>query len=1215
MSSHQPKSVDEIVATTHNTARYFTENPHIAWVLLVVTLLWGYVAYDAMPKRKDPEIPVVTAAAICPWPGASAERIEQLVSRKIEERIAENARVARIESISRGSVAIVLVWLDERTRAERTSIEFDDIAMRLANIRDLPQGAGPIQFIKDFGDTAALMLTVASPKVDEVGLELQARSVRSAIERARAEAAEAGLRATVGEAGRRATIVASYPVSIESRAPARQRDVVARLIEWRGFGRDLRPIDGTGFVGIDMVLTHPPRETLAFLQQTLAERLISADFHPDIWPPVLVEDPATTGERLASVAGDKYSYRELDDYTELVKRVLQGVPQVAKITRAGLLPEQVFIDYSQERMASLGLRPSSLLEVLAARNITMAAGLLDVQGKTVTIDPSGEFRTEKEIGNVIVAASGQGRAVYLRDLAEINRGYQTPARYLNYYGWRDARGTFQRSRAITLAIQMKPGERIGQFGVDVNAALDGLAARLPADLILARPSDQPLQVEENIDLFMQSLYEAIALVIVVALVGFWEWRSALLMAIAIPLTLAMTFGFMRLLGIDVQQVSIASLIIALGLLVDDPVVAGDAIKRELDAGVPRGIAAWLGPTRLATAILFATITNIVAYLPMLLLTGSIGHFIYSLPIVLACSLVASRIVSMTFIPMLGEYLLRPARRPEPPIAERRAQGFSGWYYRVGGWAIDHRWTALGIAVACLAGTGIVASTLKVQFFPKDLSYLSYVELWLPEDATLAATNETAQVAEQVIRDVTAEYGRTHPGEDGQPRPVLASVTSFVGGGGPRFWFSVAPELLQPNYAQLIINVRDKHDTAHLIAPLQRALAARVPGARVDVRQLETGKPVGIPVAVRFAGEDIGELRRLAEEAKDIFRKVPTADRVRDDWGADSFKVKLQIDPERANFAQVSNLDVALSSVASFNGLQVTSLRQGDKQLPVMVRLRVEERARLSDIENLYVYALQSTQRVPLSQVSRLEYRTETEKIRRRNQFRTITVAAFPVPGVLPSEVLKAMRADLQAFARRLPPGYTMTIGGEQEEQVKGFRQMAGVMAVSVAAIFLALVFQFRNAVKPLIVFSAIPFGVAGALLSLVVMGAPFGFMAFLGVASLIGVIVSHVIVLFDFIEEEHARGEPLREALLDAGIVRLRPVLITVGATVFGLVPLAMHGGPLWEGLCYTQIGGLTVATAVTLVLVPVLYAIFVLDLKIVQWQVPAASGDPVAER
>jgi multidrug efflux pump subunit AcrB len=428
------------------------------------------------------------------------------------------------------------------------------------------------------------------------------------------------------------------------------------------------------------------------------------------------------------------------------------------------------------------------------------------------------------------------------------------------------------------------------------------------------------------------------------------------------------------------------------------------------------------------------------------------------------------------------------------------------------------------------------------------------------------------------------------------------VTAFVGGGGPRFWFSVSPEIRQLNYAQLLIETVDKHDTSHLVPLLQEKLSHDIAGARIDVRQLETGPPIGVPVAIRLSGPDIAVLRAQAEKLKAIFRADPDAERIRDDWGAESFVVKLKVDPDRANLAGVTNLDVAFSSASAMNGYPVTTLREDDKQIPVAIRLRAEERGQLSDIQNLYVTSLQGPQKVPLRQVSNITYGLETEKLRRRNQFRTITVACFPREGVLPSEVLNRSRKEIMKLGAAMPPGYRLEIGGEEEEQVKGFADMTAVMLISIVAIFVALVLQFRNAVKPLIVFAAIPYGVVGALIVLVIAGAPFGFMAFLGVSSLIGVIVSHVIVLFDFIEEAHEHGVPLREALLDAGIVRLRPVLITVGATVLGLFPLASHGGPLWESLCFAQIGGLTVATVITLLMVPVLYAIFVLDLKIVKW-------------
>jgi multidrug efflux pump subunit AcrB len=673
------------------------------------------------------------------------------------------------------------------------------------------------------------------------------------------------------------------------------------------------------------------------------------------------------------------------------------------------------------------------------------------------------------------------------------------------------------------------------------------------------------------------------------------------MALAIPITLAMTFGMMKVLGIDLQQISIATLIIALGLLVDDPVVAGDAIKRDLALGHTSLVAAWLGPTKLATAILYATITNIVAYLPFLMLGGSMGEFIYSMPIVLTCSLVASRIVSMTFIPLLAYYLLRP--KAEKPVEERRKSGFAALYYRVGTRAIKHRWRTLAASLVVLVLGGVIAGQLKSQFFPKDLSYLSYVDVWLPEDAPASATDEAAARAEEVIRETVAEYEKHHASEEGEGHGMLRSLTTFVGGGGPRFWFSVAPELQQQNYAQIIIQVRDKHDTSHLIEPLQAALSSRIPGARIDVRQLESGKAVGLPVQIRLTGEDMKTLRDLAERTKSILEGTQLAERTRDDWGGESFSVKLQTDPDRAALSGLSNMDVAAASYAATYGSRVTALREGDKEIPVVARLKMEERAQLGDLQNLYVYSSQGQQKVPLRQVSQTEYGMQAEKVRSRNQFRTITVSAMPAAGHLASEVMSKARAQLKELQGGLPAGYRLEIGGEEEDQVRGFRDLTVVLGISVVMIFLALVFQFKNAVKPFIVFAAVPYGMVGALAALWVMGAPFGFMAFLGIVSLVGVIVSHIIVLFDFIEEKHAEGEPLVEALLDAGIMRLRPVLITVGATVIALFPLASHGGPLWEPMCYAQIGGLCAATFITLLLVPVLYSIFVLDLKLVKWE------------
>ncbi len=1179
--------------SANNTARFFTEHRQLSWVLLVVTLLWGVYGYQTMPKRKDPQFQLQTAVAVCNWPGASAEKIEQQVVRKIEEKLATNARVEKLDAVARNGLAVVYVSVDERVRD--IAKEFDDLRLKLDSIRNLPPGAGPIEFLKDFGDTAALMLTVASPRADEVSVKQRAASVRAKLEQVRADLPAA-------QRAERAALLVGLPAALNQRRVATAQDELARDIKDFGLADNVRTFAGAGFLGLDLEGAHDDETIIAETTKFIRERLPVAGFQPDVWQPVVIRDPQETEAKLRAGAADKYSYRELDEYTDLIVRTLQTVPQVSKVTRSGTLKERVFLDYSQDRLAAYGLQTNVLQQVLGARNITTSGGVFEVADKSLGIKPSGEFKSEKQIGDAVVTSTATGALVYARDLVDISRGYEDPPRFLNYYTSRAAGGQWQRTRAITLAVSLRQGEQIADFGKAVDEALALLKQRLPQDLILARTSDQPLQVKENIALFMRSLYEAIALVVIIALIGFREWRSAALVAASVPLTLAMTFGMMRLLGLDIQQVSIASLIIALGLLVDDPVVANDAIKREIAEGVRPKIAAWLGPTKLAKAIFYATITNIVAYLPLLLVEGLTGEFIYSIPVVIACSLVASRIVSMTFVPLLAYYLIRPGKRPERTLAEQKERGFTRLYYRAGLWALEHRWKFVCASLVFLLAGGSLLLQLRRDFFPKDLSYLSYLDVYLPEDAPLSATNDIAQRAERAVRNVAEQYGKEHPGKDGKPREVLASLTTFVGGGGPRFWYSVPPEQPQLNYSQIVIQTNDKRDTAKLVAPLQQVLSAQIPGARVDVRQLEIGRSIGIPVAVRISGEAIATLRAYAEQVKDVFRAVPIADRVRDNWGAESVIANLQIDADKANLASVTNLDVAASSATGINGLQVTTLREGDQQIPVVTRLRAEERARLSDLQNMYVYSMMSANRVPLRQISKVDYQLETARLIRRNQFRTITVSCLPVPGKLPSEVFAQAKDKLDELAQRLPLGYKLEIGGEQEERVKGFKRLGIAMLVSIVAIFLALAVQFKNAIKPLLVFSAIPFGLVGAFAALALMGTPFGFMAFLGIASLIGVIVSHVIVLFDFVEEKREEGVPLREALLDAGLARLRPVFITVGATVFGLLPLALNGGPLWEALCYAQIGGLILANYVTKLLVPALYAIFVEDLKLIKW-------------
>ena len=1203
------KSDQDRIEKTHNLPRFFVEHPQVSWVLLIGVLIWGWFGYNSMPQRKDPDIPVRVAVAFCSWPGATAQQVEQFGTRPIEDAVAENKTIHPgtasdygIRSISLPGSAYVYVQLAENISDVKR--QFSDINLKLNALNShLPQGAGPISFQSDFGDTAALMLTIASPKADQVEINIRAQAIQSAIQSVRAKRKYTAHDVPVA-------IVYSFPRSI---SPATMLDAVQlfeQQAEEAGTLRAPQVISGSGFIAVDGISDKDDASINRFVETFFQKQLQRSDVHPDGWTPIIIRGTADARARLTTVAGDKYSYADLDNFSDLIARTVQGAPETSKVERRGLLPQVVYLEYSQDRLAEYGLQPASLAQVLRARNIIAPGGEFETGQRQIIINPSGQFESRDAIGEVAVAKTSTGAPVYLRDLVKIFPGYQSPATYLNYYTRQDPAGQWQRSRAVTLAIYMRDQQQIASFGQSVDQKLAQLKQILPADLIIAHTSDQPLQVKENIHLFLRALMEAIVLVVAVSLIGFWEWRLALIMVLAIPITLAMTFGVSYMLGIDLQQVSVATLIIALGLLVDVPVVAGDGIKRGLAEGLPRRVAAWLGPTKLATAIFYATLTNIIAYLPFLLLKGNTGEFLKSLPIVMTTALLCALVVAMTFVPLLGYYIQRPPARKESTIEEKREHGFYGFYNRLVGRAIQHRWSVLlGSFVFLLIGA-FAASHLKSQFFPEDVQYWFYLDIWLPNDVPLSSTNDTALRAEQVVRKVIE--GAREGGAKEKDGHLLTSVTSFIGGGGPRFWFSISPEATQTNYAQVIVQVRDKEATPKLIGPLQDELNKQVPGAWITVRQLQTN-PVETPVEVLITGqadtdprtesEDIRSLRAIASQAMDIVRQSPGIAVLRDDWSPDSPQMKIEIDPDRANLVSITNADVAASTAAAISGNQVGIYKEGNKNIPIVVRLRPQDRARLSQIENLYINSSQENVKVPLLSVATLKDILETARIRRREHFRTLSILCFPAPGILASEVLAPIEPKLNALKKSLPPGYKLQIGGEKAKQVDGFTNLAVVLLISLVGIYLALLIQFNNAIKPLLVFAAAPYGAIGALIALAIMGTPFGFMAFLGVASLIGVIVSHVIVLFDFIEEMHEKGEPLERALPDAGIERIRPVMITVGATILALFPLALEGGPLWKPLCYAQIGGLAVATFITLLLVPVFYSIFVLDLKWIKWE------------
>src|SRR6266478_2842365 len=494
------KSDQERIEQTRNAPRFFVEHPQVSWVLLVGVLIWGWFGYHSMPQRKDPNIPVRVAVASCSWPGATSQQVEQLVTRPIEDTVAQNKTIHAgtpadygIRSISLPGYSYVYIQLiDDVDDLKR---QFSDINLKLNALSgQLPQGAGPITFQSDFGDTAALMLTVASPKADLLEIDLRSQSIQAAVRSARTNKKTVPPEKPV-------SIIYPFPESISPRSIASAATLFERQATQAGILRNSRQIQGTGFIGFDGTSSQDDAAIQAFIQEFFTNQVQRSELHPDAWSPIIVHDPAQTREKLSEIAGDKYSYAELDDFSDLIARTVQGAPETSKVERRGVLPQVVYLEFAQDRLAAYGLQPAGLGRLIQGRNIIAPGGTFETGQRQITLTPSGQLGDPKAIGDIVVTTAAAGTPVYLRDLVDISRGYQSPANYLNYYTWQAADGHWRRSRAVTIAIYMRDQKQIAKFGESVDTKLAQLHHILPADLITAHTSDQPLQVKENIRLF------------------------------------------------------------------------------------------------------------------------------------------------------------------------------------------------------------------------------------------------------------------------------------------------------------------------------------------------------------------------------------------------------------------------------------------------------------------------------------------------------------------------------------------------------------------------------------------------------------------------------------------------------------------------------------------------------------------------------------------
>jgi multidrug efflux pump subunit AcrB/outer membrane protein TolC len=898
-------------------------------------------------------------------------------------------------------------------------------------------------------------------------------------------------------------------------------------------------------------------------------QLKATDLPAGVIGPMVDSDFGDTVAVLIAVHGGNYGPRELKDYAQTVETALRAIPAVSKIKRIGDQKEEIDIKTSSERLSQYAVNPLQVMAALEGRNTVQFAGRVPAEQSKVPIESGGRFQTEDQIRQLTVDVSPTGQPVYIGDLATVERVYKDPTEYARIGG----------EQSILLAVEMREGNNIVDFGKTLRKTLKNVQSTLPPDVKLDLVADQPRVVSERIQDFFSEFGIAIVAVILITML-LLPLRVSLVSAIAIPASVAMTFGVLNACGIELQQVSISALIVVLGMVVDNAIVIVDNYVEMLDRKVPIEEAAERCATEMAVPVLTATLAIIAAFVPLLMLTGPVGEFIRSLPIAVAVSLSTSFVVAMLLTPLMARYFIRTGLKDhgkadsgEPPKLTP-LDHMQRQYNRIIAWAMQHKQAVLVSSVAAVAaGIGILLLVPQL-LFPLAERNQFVMDVWLPEGSKIEATDAT-------VRRIEAVLSR---------EPLVDAYTSFLGESAPRFYYNVNPQAPAANYAQILVNTKKVKGTPALVVELRQRLADVAPEAKVFVKELQQGQVMEAPVEVRISGDDIPTLEALGNTVEDIFRHTQGATYIHNDWHEDAWQVGLNVREEVANRMGLTNVTIAQQLAAGFEGAPVTTFWEGDRNVNVVLRLDPAERQSFQNVADTYVMSPVTGAKVPLSAVASLTSEWEPGRIVRRNGVRTLTVRAFPGNHRLASQLLGDARKQLDGM--ELPPGYHIEFGGEYENQQETFGEMRNALITSLVLIFLILLFQFRTLVDPLIVMAAFPLALPGAALGLLITRNTFGFTAFIGMISVGGLVVRNSIILIDYVHERMKSGVELEQAALEAGERRLRPIFLTSAAAAVGVIPMILSGSSLWSPMASVIAFGLLGSMFFTLVAIPVLFVV-----------------------
>ncbi|KAF0220277.1 MAG: acriflavin resistance [Geobacteraceae bacterium] len=893
----------------------------------------------------------------------------------------------------------------------------------------------------------------------------------------------------------------------------------------------------------------------------------STELPAGVMGPVVDSDFGDTVAMLVAVHGKRYGYRELRDFADKIHDEMRTVREVGKLDTYGNQSEEILITGSLERMAQYFADPRQIANALRQRNAIQSGGNFEADRSKIPMRTTGIFNTENEIRNVLVDVSKDGHPLYIKDFAKVERRYQDPTFMVRYDG----------DPCLLLSVEMQKGKNIVELGEQLDKVFQRLKVLLPPDVQLDLVANQPGVVKERVTTLSHEFLLAIISVVIVTIL-LLPLRVALIAALAIPVTLCGTLAVMNAVGIALHQVSIAALIMVLGIVVDDAIVIADNYVELLDHKVPKAEAAWRCASDVFVPVLTATVTIIASFLPLLIITGSSGEFIMALPIAVAIALAVSFIVAVMLTPLLCRFFIKKGLHDHDAAETHgkekkslldRLQDKYGILINI---FMNRKWLAFTLGGCAFVFGVMLFALVPQQFFPSAERDQFVIDVWMPQGTRIEATDA---VMGRIEKTLGSSKGVAH-------------YATFVGQSSPRFYYNVNPQQPDGAYGQFIVNTASIEDTTRLVKELRPALAKVAPEAMVIVKELQQGAQTEAPIEVRISGDDVGELKRLGEQVQGILEGVSNAQYVFRDYFNDSYMVDVKVNDELANRLGITDASVSQTMAGAFDGAAVSTFWEGDRPVSIKLRLDQASRTNFADIGNTYLNSDLTRARVPLRAVAQLSPEWQTSRIVRRNGVRTLTIRAFAKPGHYASKILEEAMPKIKAL--QLPAGYRIDYGGEKFNQDETFPQMVGALGISLVAIFLVLLVQFRNISDPLVVMASIPLTLFGAIFGLVITHNPFGFTAFMGLISLCGIVVRNGIILVDYCNERVAEGESLEQAARDAGARRLRPIFLTTMAAAVGVTPMIISGSSLWSPLASVIAFGLIFSMFFTLLVVPVIF-------------------------